>query len=138
MDSEGSQRKNRSYHPIRKIRIGMTGMRHAVLLDFSVRYKFAISVPALLIAATFESLFHFVFMLTVTSLMLVTEILNTAIEGICDYIQPNIDVRIKNIKDVAAAAAMIAITVWMIDLIIVFYEFATSTEVFGKLAILKK
>lgn len=123
-------RHNSGYHPLRKIRIALAGMRHAVLLDFSVRYKLIISVVALFVAATFETIFHFLFMLAVTCLMLVTEILNTAIESLCDYIEPAFDERIKDIKDVAAAAAMIGILVWLTVLVIVVYEFVTAKELF--------
>jgi len=49
-----------------------------VFLDFSVRYKLIVSVIFLVLAGSFETLFHFLFVLTVTGMMLVTEILTTA------------------------------------------------------------
>lgn len=130
-DKQPANRPRPGYHPLRKLRIALTGMRRAVLLDFSVRYKLVVSFAVLLIAASFETLFHFLFMLSVTGLMLVTEVLNTAVESLCDYIQPALDDRIRDIKDIAAAAAMIAIIVWGVVLLVVLYEFVTSNELFG-------
>lgn len=119
------------YHPLRKIRTALTGIKNAVLLDFSVRYKLIVSASFLLIAGAFESVFHFLFVLAVTGLMLVTEMLNTALESICDFIQPKHDERIKEIKDIAAGAAIIAIVIWGAVLLTVAYELVTATELFA-------
>lgn len=85
--------------------------------------NWVISIAVIVVAASYETLFHFLFMLAVTGFMLVTEVLNTAIESLCDYVEPAVDERIKNIKDVAAAAAMIAIIVWYIVIAIILFEF---------------
>lgn len=118
------------YQPLRKIRTALVGIRRAVLLDFSVRYKLFLSAAFLVIAAAFETVFHFLFVLAVTALMLVTEMLNTALEGICDYIQPERDDRIKDIKDIAAGAAIIVIFAWYVVLLVVLYELVTKKELF--------
>jgi diacylglycerol kinase (ATP) len=44
----------------------------------------------------------------VCSIVLSLEIINTAIEKICDFIQPNHDERIKTIKDISAASVLLA------------------------------
>lgn len=119
------------YHPLRKIRTALEGVWYAVFRDFSVRYKLIISVAFLAIAGIFETLFHFLFVLAVTGLMLATEILNTAIEALCDYAQPNYDDRIKHIKDMAAGATFIAIAIWYAVLGVVLYELLAATELFS-------
>lgn len=119
------------YHPLRKIRTALAGVWHAVFLDFSVRYKLAISAAFLAIAGTFETLFHFLFVLAVTGLMLVAEILNTAIEALCNYVQPHYDDRIKHVKDMAAGATFLAIVIWYAVLAVVLYELLTATELFA-------
>lgn len=119
------------YHPLRKIRTALAGVSHAVFRDFSVRYKLIISAAFLAIAGIFETLFHFLFVLAVTGLMLVAEILNTAIEALCDYVQPKYDDRIKHIKDMAAGATFIAIAIWYAVLGVVLYELLTATELFA-------
>lgn len=121
------------YHPLRKIHTALAGVTHAVFQDFSVRYKLAISVVFLIIAGVFETLFHFLFVLEVTGLMLVAEILNTAVESLCDYVQPNYDIRIKHIKDMAAGATFIAILIWYAVLGIVAYELLMGSELFSEI-----
>lgn len=126
-----SGRRPAGYHPARKIRTALQGVWHAVFRDFSVRYKLIVSTAFLAIAGTFETLFHFLFVLAVTGLMLATEILNTAIEALCDYVQPKYDGRIKHIKDMAAGATFIAIVIWYTVLAVVLYELLTATELFA-------
>lgn len=122
------------YRPLRKIRTALAGIRDAVFRDFSVRYKLTISVAFLAMAGVFETLFHFLFVLAVTGLMLVAEILNTAIEALCDYVQPKCDDRIKHIKDMAAGATFIAIVIWYVVLGVVLYELLAATELFAPAA----
>ncbi len=133
MSEPDSRRAGMGYHPVRKIGIALSGVTRAVLKDFSVRYKLVISVMFLALAGLFETLFHFLFVLAVTGLMLVAEVLNTAIESLCDYVQPNQDVRIKHIKDMAAGATFIAIVIWYVVLAIVLYELLTGTDLFSAL-----
>ncbi|MBY0472094.1 diacylglycerol kinase [bacterium] len=118
------------YHPLRKFRLAVSGIKHAVFLDFSVRYKLVISVVFLVIAAVYETLFHFLFLLAVTGLMLAVEVFNTIIEALCDYIQPGQNESIRNIKDMAAGAAYIVIFVWYVVLGVVLYELLSAIELF--------
>ncbi|MDA8254790.1 MAG: diacylglycerol kinase [Betaproteobacteria bacterium] len=119
------------YHPLRKIRTAFAGIWHAVFRDFTVRYKLLVSLVFLAIAGIYETLFHFLFVLAVTGVMLATEILNSAIEALCDVVQPKYDVRIKHIKDMAAGATFIAIVVWYIVLGVVLYELVAAKDLFG-------
>lgn len=118
------------YHPLRKVRIALHGIWYAVFRDFTVRYKLVVSVAFLALAGIYETPFHFLFVLAVTGLMLATEILNSAIEALCDYMQPKYDDRIKHIKDMAAGATFIAILIWYIVLGVVLYELVAAKELF--------
>lgn len=119
-----------SYHPLRKIRLGMAGIKRAVILDFSVTYKLAVSIAGLAIAAVFETIFHVLFVLAVTGLMLMAEVFNTVVEALCDFIKPETDARIKNIKDMAAGASLITIVIWYLVLGIVLYESLAGRDLF--------
>jgi diacylglycerol kinase len=110
------------YHPLRKLRNAWSGIVQAVVLDFSVQYKLIISIVFLILAAWYESPFHFVFVINVSGLMLIAEIFNTAIEELCDYVQPSYDPRIGRIKDMAAAAVTISVAIWLGMLVYVAYE----------------
>jgi diacylglycerol kinase len=50
-------------------------------------------------------------------LILTLEAVNTAIEKVCDFMQPQMDERIKEIKDLAAAAILILIVLYFISAI---------------------
>ncbi|MBS0264499.1 MAG: diacylglycerol kinase [Planctomycetes bacterium] len=130
MTEDNFRRGGSGFRPVRKIRAALEGIRHAVLRDFSVLYKLLLSVAFLTVAAVYETLFHFLFVLAVTGLMLVAEVFNTVAEALCDYAQPRYDDRIKAIKDMAAGAAMIAILIWYTVLFVVLYELVTGTELF--------
>lgn len=47
-------------------------------------------------------------------IVLITEIFNTAVENICDYISPTYHYKIKIIKDIAAAAVLVSAIVSVI------------------------
>jgi diacylglycerol kinase (ATP) len=115
------------YHPLRKLRTALSGIVQAVVLDFSVQYKLIVSFAFLALAGWYEAPFHFIFVLNVTGLMLIAEIFNTVVEELCDYLQPEYDVRVGRIKDMAAAAATIAVTIWLAVLFFVSYEFLVRT-----------
>lgn len=106
------------YHPLRKIRIALSGMKYAVLLDFSVAYKVVISIAVLAIAFIFRAWVDFLVILLATGLMLTAELMNSAIEAICDLLVNGYNVKIKIIKDIAAAAAGISIVVWVSVLLV--------------------
>ncbi|HEY5646721.1 MAG TPA: diacylglycerol kinase [Pseudomonadales bacterium] len=119
-----------TYHPLRKLKIAWAGIRHAVLLDFSVAYKLAVATVFLVLAAATESALHFLVLLVVTALMLVAEVMNTVIEALCDYLCPDYDERIRDIKDMAAAAAFIAVAVWYVVIGGIGYEFVSAQQLF--------
>ncbi|WCM43053.1 diacylglycerol kinase family protein [Flavobacterium sp. CBA20B-1] len=54
------------------------------------------------------SLVEWMFQILAIGLVLTTESLNTAIEAVCDYIQPKFDKKIGFIKDIAAGAVTFA------------------------------
>ena len=106
------------YHPIRKLRTVLSGLRYAVVYDFSVTYKLVLS--ALVIAAAFalRAWVDLLLILVVTALVLVAEMLNSAIEALCDFVETQHNEKIKIIKDVAAAAVGISILVWFVVLVV--------------------
>lgn len=104
------------YHPLRKIRTVISGLRYAVLYDLSVTYKLILSVVVLMLAFAARSWVDFLLILVVTGFVLVAEIFNSAIEALCDFVETHHNEKIKIIKDIAAAGVGIAILVWLIVL----------------------
>ena len=104
------------YHPLHKIRTVLSGLRYAVLYDFSVAYKLALSLVVLAVAFGLREWVDFMLVMLVTGLVLVAELLNSAIEALCDFVEQRHNEKIKVIKDIAAAAVGIAILLWTVVL----------------------
>jgi len=106
------------YHPLRKLRTVFSGLRYAVIYDFSVAYKLVLSALVLAAAFALRAWVDLLLILVVTALVLIAEILNSAIEALCDFVETRHSERIKVIKDIAAAAVGISIFVWFVVLTI--------------------
>jgi diacylglycerol kinase len=106
------------YHPIKKIKVILKGLYIAVLTDFSVAYKLALSIPIVIFAVVFYKWVDLTLILLATGVMLLGELLNSAIEILCDFVEQQDNPQIGAIKDIAAAAAGIGIFVWAAILVI--------------------
>lgn len=104
------------YHPLRKIKVVLSGLRFAVRYDFSVAYKLVLSLIILAVFFFFRQWIDFLLLISATALVLTAELFNSAIEAICDFIEPRYSQKIRMIKDIAAAAAGISILLWVIIL----------------------
>jgi len=112
------------YHPIRKIKVVLSGLEFAVRYDFSVTYKLVASLGVLLFFSFFRQWIDFLLLLAVTAMMLQAELFNSAIEAICDFITTRESHKIKVIKDISAAAAGISILIWTLVLAVETYRVA--------------
>ncbi|MFM7886208.1 MAG: diacylglycerol kinase [Pseudanabaena sp.] len=106
-----------NYNPIRKLKVILSGLHFAVS-DFSVAYKLVLSVPVFILSFIVQQWVDVTVILLATGMMLVSELFNSAIEILCDFVQPQEHKRIGMIKDVAAAAAGTSIFVWAATLIL--------------------
>jgi len=106
------------YHPIRKLKVILSGLHIAVITDFSVAYKVILSVPILGGAFFFRQWIDVSLILLAMGLMLISELFNSAIEVLCDFVEPQQNDRILIIKDISAAAAGLSILVWAAILIV--------------------
>ncbi len=101
------------YHPLRKIKIIWSGLRFAVFCDFSVAYKMVLSLIILTLALLFQEWIDFELLLLATGLVLIAEMLNSAIEAVCDFLETRENEKIRAIKDIAAAAVGISMALWL-------------------------
>jgi len=102
----------RPYAPLRKCRVALHGLRLA-MRDTAVAYKLVLSVLLLTVAFAQRSWVDFGLLLVATALVLAAELLNTAIEELCDYVQPDRAPQIGATKDIAAAAVGLCIVAWI-------------------------
>lgn len=104
------------YHPLRKLRTIGSGLRYAVIYDFSVAWKLVFSLCILVAALFARAWVDSLLIVVVTALVLVAEIMNSAIEALCDFVETRHNEKIGIIKDIAAAAVGIAIFTWLLVL----------------------
>lgn len=107
------------FDPKDKLRVFFAGVRFAVDHDRNVAIQVAISCVVLAITFWLRQWLDVVLIMVVTGNVLVFEMINTAVEALCDYIQPNHDPRIGAIKDTMAAATGIAMIIWFV---VILYE----------------
>ena len=100
------------YHPVRKIKVVISGLKYAIRHDLSVTYKLFLSTVVLLIFFFFRQWVDFLLLAAATALMLQAELFNSAIEALCDFVEKHENKRIKVIKDISAAAVGIGIVLW--------------------------
>ena len=107
------------YHPVRKVKVVFAGLSFAVRHDFSVAYKVVLSLVLVVASAALQRWVDFVVIVLATGVVLTAELLNSAVEGVCDFMETGPDERIGAVKDVAAAAVGVSILAW---LVVVVYE----------------
>lgn len=102
------------YHPLRKFKVILSGLRYAVLYDFSVMYKIIISILIFIPVVIFKEWLDASLIILATGVMLAAEMFNSAIEAICDFMETRHNEKIKIIKDIAASATGVTIFVWIV------------------------
>jgi diacylglycerol kinase (ATP) len=105
-------RRKRPSSPQRKARVILQGLWRAAH-DFNVAYKMVISAVVLVLAVVAWKWLDLAVIGVATGLLLMSELFNTAVEQLCDFVQPDYDKRIGAVKDVAAAAAGTGMVAWL-------------------------
>jgi diacylglycerol kinase (ATP) len=103
--------KNKLFH-------ALVGIGFSIKTQSSFRIQLVAGIIFILLELFFQSN-NLITILIFISLILSMELFNTAIEKICDFIQPNLDPRIKLIKDISAGAVLIiclGFIIWSIKL----------------------
>ena len=106
------------FHPLRKVRVALSGVRYAVVYDFAVAYKTVLSILLLIACFYNRRWIDFGLVLVVTGMMMVSELFNTAIEALCDFVESRHNEKIKIIKDISAAATGISILIWVVVVVV--------------------
>ena len=107
----------RGFHPVRKLRVFFSGLRYALLNESSVAIEIILSALVLTGCFYYRQWLDFSLVLVASGLMLVAEMVNTAIEALCDFVEAGHNEKIGIIKDVASAAVGISILVWSATLL---------------------
>jgi diacylglycerol kinase len=110
----------KGYHPIRKIKVCLSGLRFAMHYDFSVAYKMYLSIVTLIVCFLLRQWVDSLMIMAATALVLIAEMFNSAIEALCDFVETHENHKIMVIKDISAAAAGISILLWAVVLAVEF------------------
>jgi len=102
------------YHPLRKFKVILSGLRYAVIYDFSVMYKVIISILIFIPVVIYKEWLDASLIILATGVMLAAEMFNSTIEAICDFMETRHNEKIKIIKDIAASATGVTIFVWIV------------------------
>lgn len=105
------------FNPIRKLRVAYSGLRYAILNESSVAIEIILSALVLTACFYYRQWLDFTIVLVASGLMLVAEMVNTALEALCDFVESGHNEKIGIIKDVASAAVGISILVWSVTLL---------------------
>ena len=106
------------YHPLRKLRTVFSGLRYAVIYDWSVTYKLVLSALILIAAFSLRAWVDFLVILLATAFVVFAEMMNSAIEALCDFVEDRHNEKIKVIKDIAAAAVGISMFAWLVVIVV--------------------
>lgn len=94
---------------IKSVTYAVKGFYLLITTEHSIMVQLAISTLMCFLGFYLKiSAVEWMFQILAIGLVLTAESLNTAIEAICDYIQPNFDKKIGFIKDIAAGAVTFA------------------------------
>ncbi len=99
----------------------LKGLKTAWQEEAHFRFHVFVAIVALIASWAFHiSLTDFLFVLAMIGIVLSAEIINTALEELCDLFSPTHDPHIGKIKDLAAAAVFVTSTVAFIVGCIIF------------------
>ena len=68
----------------------------------------------MVLAIIFQRWLDVQMLLLATGLVLMAEMFNSAIEALCDFVEPQHNEKIRAVKDIAAAAVAVIMLIWVI------------------------
>lgn len=108
----------------RSFKYAIQGFKIAFLNEFKIRLHFAIVVVVVTGGLLLNlSILEWISVVISMGIVLITELINTSIETLSDTLHPDVSEGIKNTKDIAASAVLIASTTALIIGLIVFIPY---------------
>jgi diacylglycerol kinase len=106
---------------IKSFRFAWNGLKIAFLTQINFKIQVGSAFVALILAFVFDfMLIEWLILIFVISLVLITELINTSIEIITDHLFPGFHITAGKIKDISAAAVLIAAITALITGILLF------------------
>jgi len=109
---------------IKSFRYAIKGLSKIFYEEQNLRVQSFFGLFALLLAYYFKiTQIEWIVLILTISLVVLMEIINSAVERVADILKPRIDEYVKEIKDITAAAVMFASVVSVIIGIIIFSKY---------------
>ena len=106
---------------VNSFKAAFVGIAEAFKGQWNIKFHLIATVVAISMAFFFElRTGRFCIILLCCGLVISAELLNTAIEKLCDFIEPNKNEKIRVIKDISAAAVLVASIVSLVVGLIIF------------------
>lgn len=106
---------------LKSYKYAIKGLKHILLLENNARIHLAATIIVLALSAYFKiETNEWLWIALAITLVWITELLNTAIEKIVDFISPEYHPTAGKIKDLAAAAVLIAAIFALVIGVIIF------------------
>lgn|SRR5690554_1826725 len=94
---------------IEKFSHALSGLFEGIRYDRSISVQILLAIISLIFFSFLKlNYIEWLFVLSAISIVLISEYLNSAIEDLCDLLVKKYDLHVKEIKDIAAAAVLIA------------------------------
>ncbi|WP_127582659.1 diacylglycerol kinase family protein [Paenibacillus koleovorans] len=107
----------------RSFRYAYEGLHYALSTQQNMQFHFSVGLIALILALVFKlPKVEVLFLLLAITLVIVTELINTAVEKAVDLAMPDLHPLAKIAKDVAAASVLVSAVFAAVTGMIVFYE----------------
>jgi len=107
----------------RSFRYAYEGVKYALATQRNMKFHFAAALVVLTLALFFRlTKYDILFLLLAVTLVIVTELINTAVEKAVDLAMPELHPLAKIAKDVAAASVLVTAAFAAVTGMIVFYE----------------
>ncbi len=107
---------------LRKVGYAARGLLYAIRHDASVATILPVSAVVVVASIVFSRWVDLVLVSVVTVQALAAELSNTAVEKLCDFVEPRHNRKVGAIKDVAASASGVTILAWVG---VVIYEYVS-------------
>ncbi|CAM4195333.1 diacylglycerol kinase family protein [Erysipelothrix inopinata] len=94
---------------IKKFQCAIQGIIAGLRFDKSIKIQFVFAILSIVFFSFFRiTTNEWLFVLSAIFLVLITEFLNSAIEDVCDLVEKKYDLHVKEVKDIAAGAVLLA------------------------------
>jgi len=98
--------KNR--HLFFRMGFALNGLKVAFPAEKSLRFQLIVAACALIVLFVVQpALYWWAIVIAMIAMVMAAELFNTALEILCDYVQPEQHEAIKKIKDISAAAVLV-------------------------------